>query len=234
MDHAELLDLLNRVARPITSQQQQLQQPQQQFVWPPSDQAHLYAPAQPLPTQFFPPPPPPPPPQQPPNPQHAPSTFASTPTPPPPKPDDRVVAKSITTLAAANRHIVRTLAPRADFRLEIRRLRDWQRGKERVWAEERSKLIKRHENRGETQALLSAILGGNVGPPPLTAEQELKKFDLEIYAKSRNLVAQCEAEFDRLNVPLFVTGVDYGVEKEVLGEWRLRVSELLEDLCEEV
>ena len=70
-------------------------------------------------------------------------------------------------------------------------------------------------------------------PTRKSEAEELAEYDLGVWHKTCAMVREMEKELNRLGVPLFLEGVDYGVDDAVLKEWRGRVVELLEDLCEE-
>lgn len=82
-------------------------------------------------------------------------------------------------------------------------------------------------------AFLASMGQAGVATPRKSEKEELLEYDLTVWNKSRGMVKEMEKEMNRLGVPLFLEGVDYGVGDSVLREWRARVVELLEDLCED-
>jgi len=76
-------------------------------------------------------------------------------------------------------------------------------------------------------------MGQVAKPTPRNEEQELREYDAMVLEKSQGMVREMEREMNRLGIPLFCEGVDYQVDEPMLGMWRQRVVELLEDLCEE-
>lgn len=184
--------------------------------------------------------------QHPPNPQfYATSPFAPQSFTLPPAVDPRLTSpalparpdpRTITTLAAANRYITRHLSTCTLTLSGIRSLKSWQHAKERSWYFGRQELLKRHRERPENEAKLAAFLqsmGQVAKPTPRNEEQELREYDAMVLEKSQGMVREMEREMNRLGIPLFCEGVDYQVDEPMLGMWRQRVVELLEDLCEE-
>lgn len=166
------------------------------------------------------------------NPQAAQTPAAAPATPPPPPPPTRPDVRTVTTLPAAHRYITQHLLRDASVAPAIRALRSWQHSKERYCFNERQVLLRRHSERAATEARLSALMGTKVAPPAISPQQELAEFDRAVWNNSKAIVQQIEKELARIGVPLFCEDVDYG-DPVRLREWRSRIVELLEDLCED-
>jgi len=149
-----------------------------------------------------------------------------------PLPPTRPDVRTVTTLPAAHRYITQHLLRDASVAPAIRALRAWQHSKERYCFQERQVLLRRHSERAATEARLSALMGTKVAPPALSAQQELAEFDRAVWNNSKAVAQQIEKELARIGVPLFCEDVDYG-DPVRLREWRGRLVELLEDLCED-
>jgi hypothetical protein len=171
-----------------------------------------------------------------PQPQHhhqhlAPPVPSSASPPPPPQAPSRPDPRTITTLAVANRYITRYLSSDHEFLTAIRLIRDWQHAQERAWSQQRQGIVTKHAERAETEERLAALLGTGLQKLKATRDDELKEFDRGVHQQLVGVGRTVQKELERLGVPLFGDGL--GIEEETLREWRGRVVELLDDLCEE-
>jgi len=140
-----------------------------------------------------------------------------------PRPDPR----AITTLLEAREYIYKHLL-NDDFSAAVRRLIEYQHQRETHWHLRRREIVKRHASRPETEARLKALFE-SIGTVPSgnveSEEEELRRFDMEVWDKCKAMVGEITTELGKLGVPGFIW--------EAGPEFRQGVIRILEDLCEE-
>ncbi|KAK2873340.1 hypothetical protein FQN49_002436 [Arthroderma sp. PD_2] len=169
----------------------------------------------------------------------------------------------ITTWPTAIKCVMKTVAQNEGVQYRIRRLIATQHEHEKSWWQARQRLIAKQKARAGNQKKLDEVLravGGKVANQPHEAvpqedELEIKQYDEKVYKASAEMTRALDSELKALGIPFFAikqelirspssddssskqasinNGTDNCITQEEVALLRLRMLELLQDLCKE-
>ncbi|KAM5439243.1 hypothetical protein MferCBS31731_004664 [Microsporum ferrugineum] len=169
---------------------------------------------------------------------------------------------TITTWPAAIKYVMKTVAQNETVQYRIRRLIASQHEHERSWWQGRQTLLAKQKARAGNQRKLDEVLravGGKVTEQPHEAkpaedELEIKRYDEKVYKASVEMSKALHSELKALGVPFFATkqeliqpvssddnsklaevngSTETCITEEETRQLRLRMLELLQDLCKD-